>query len=106
MSANTVKHTPGPWRFVPGGNRPEITSEESWLVCRVESLRFVSDAHLISAAPDLLAALALLVADCAEYARINNLHNSDGSPATNHAMRQARAALLKAHGISTPEAQS
>ena len=41
----------------------------------------------------LRAALLDLVSDCEEYARINNLHNSDGSPATNHAMRRARAAL-------------
>jgi hypothetical protein len=41
----------------------------------------------------LRAALLELVSDCEEYARINNLHNSDGSPATNHAMRRARAAL-------------
>ena len=42
---------------------------------------------------DLRAALDDLVSDCDEYSRINNLHNADGGPATNHAMRRARAAL-------------
>jgi len=41
----------------------------------------------------LRAALWDLVSDCEEYVRINKLHNNDGSPATNHAMRRARAAL-------------
>jgi chromosome segregation ATPase len=38
-------------------------------------------------------ALRSLYDDCVEYARINHLHNSDGTPGSNHAMRQARAAL-------------
>jgi hypothetical protein len=54
--------------------------------------------NLIKAAPELLAALKDLADDCDEYVRINNLHNKDGGPATNHAMRRARAAIAKAEG--------
>ena len=49
--------------------------------------------RLQSTIASLRAALDDLVSDCDEYSRINNLHNADGSPATNHAMRRARAAL-------------
>lgn len=47
---------------------------------------------------ELLEALRDLLADCEEYARINNLHNKDGSPASNHAMRRAAAAIARAEG--------
>ena len=52
------KHTPGPWELNP-------TSSGGLLVVRAEqSLQVfpVADAHLIAAAPDLLAALVELVA--------------------------------------------
>lgn len=48
---------------------------------------------------EMLAALKDLHADCVEYARINNLHNSDGSPATHHSMRRAAAAVAKAEKL-------
>lgn len=41
----------------------------------------------------LRGALQDLYDDVTEYVRINNLHNSDGSLATTHALRRARAAL-------------
>ena len=44
-------------------------------------------------------ALEDLVSDCEEYVRINNLHNADGSPASNHAMRRAREALTLARSV-------
>lgn len=50
-------HTPGPWEFVPAGNKPvvqQVGKFPSGFICTVESLNFVSDAQLISAAPDLL----------------------------------------------------
>jgi hypothetical protein len=40
-------------------------------------------------------ALTDLVQECEEYARINHLHNDDGSPATTGAMKHAYAALAK-----------
>ena len=41
--------------------------------------------------------LTELYEDCVEYVKINNLHSSNGGPASNHAMRRA-AAYLKAMG--------
>lgn len=38
-------------------------------------------------------ALRDLVSECEDYARINHLHNADGSPATTGAMKHARAVL-------------
>lgn len=55
-------------------------------------------ARLISAAPDLYAALEGLLADVDDYVRINRLHHGDGGVASHHAMREARAALSKALG--------
>lgn len=87
-----MSHTPGPWTFVPAGNRPEVTSAESWLVCRVQSLRFVDDACLISAAPDMFEALKGLVSFF------------DSSGFTTEFLSDARAALTKAQGLS-PESE-
>lgn len=44
---------------------------------------------------ELIEALKSLHDDCVEYARINNLHNEDGSPATNHSILRASALLEK-----------
>jgi hypothetical protein len=46
-------------------------------------------------------ALVDLVQECEEYARINHLHNDDGSPATPGAMKHAYAALAKEAGQSS-----
>jgi hypothetical protein len=56
-------------------------------------------------ATELFAALQDLLSDCEEYSRINNLHNEDGSPASNHAMRRAREALSKANPTTRRAAQ-
>ena len=57
-----------------------------------------ANALMMAAAPDLFDALTSLLQDVEEYARINNLRDPEGGPASNHAMRQARAALSKAKG--------
>ena len=49
-----------------------------------------ANALLISAAPDLLAALQMLYAETADYIRLNNIGDMD-----NQCMRLARAALAK-----------
>jgi len=38
------------------------------------------------------------LSECEEYARLNHLHNQDGSPAETAAMRIARAALAQEAG--------
>jgi hypothetical protein len=50
------------WRYVPGGNRPEVRESvrSGWatgLVCVVESLNPIDDAQFIAAAPARIAAL-------------------------------------------------
>lgn len=114
-------HTPGPWHFVPEntglmfdhGYGILYGEPDSWgweknlyvsVGCSVRVARELGEdtaeanARLIAAAPDLLGALKDLLSDCEEYARINNLHNSDGSPATHHSMRRAADVIAKAEG--------
>ena len=83
------KHTPGPWRV----NAPaSVVSIDGLHVCDVNGYgatdeRKQADASLISAAPDLLAALEELLAD--KY--LSDPINADR-------MANARAAILKAKG--------
>lgn len=106
-------HTPGPWFVgaqndglyilngspspapydgpIPKEYGPEVVATPNWRLPSYEA-----NARLIAAAPELFEALQELLSDCEEYARVNKLHGPDGGPATNHAMRQARAALTKA----------
>ncbi|WP_296341579.1 DUF551 domain-containing protein [Reyranella sp.] len=51
---------------------------------------------------EVLEALKDLHADCVEYCRINHLHNDDGGPGTNHAMRRAAEAIANATQAATP----
>ena len=56
----TLKHTPGPWRISPESDGTYIRASHGGLVASMESgnqLMRDLDARLISAAPDLLAAL-------------------------------------------------
>ena len=90
-----MKHTPGPWRVVKRANQTGIhslavatDSQQGgyWEPQRVAVLteQNVADARLIAAAPDLLAAIQLLVDQ--RDARFN----------TALAWDQARAAIAKA----------
>lgn len=106
---NTVKHTPGPWRAAKAahGVIDIFDSRDRDIVTifggGVEAESKEANARLIAAAPDLLEALKALLADCEEYSRINNLHNRDGTPATNHSMHMACAAISKATGSPAPQ---
>lgn len=70
----STKHTPGPWQYISTKHRTIICAESGDRVAECESLT-ASDARLIAAAPELLAALekALryggLFPDLAEEAR-------------------------------------
>ena len=99
------KHTPGPWfpqkheegygvRFTPHGG------SSSWWVADVigsqpDGFSDEANAHLISAAPDLLEALEIWLADYDEVAA-----NPDFEPFPHAAERVAktRAAIAKAKG--------
>jgi len=86
------KHTPGPWtvrRYKAGYEITTPTATAEAVVTRLVSASF-HDAHLIAAAPDLLAAL--------RYA-IDQLTNmqSGGWPCEDE-IAMARAAIAKAEG--------
>lgn len=92
-----MAHTPGPWQVMPperaihdwviadqeGGSLAECSPAGPW-VARAEA---DANAALIAAAPDLLAALKLLVADVADY---------EAWQRPCHALDVARAAIAKA----------
>lgn len=113
--SDDAKWTPGPWTVQEYGDDecPTLVlhrGETENRICFMatpgshgDPAKIEADAYLIAAAPDLAEACEALLADCIEYARINNLHNSDGKPATFHSMRMARAALAKARAANEPE---
>ncbi len=74
MNCSETKHTPGPWHVQIGPRKnsiPHIRSENMDYVMDSPSrgsmghgsVRQMADAHLIAAAPELLAALELIVSD-------------------------------------------
>lgn len=87
--SNPMHHsTPGPWfaAATPNIGRPMITDKDGWTIApRIEN---VSDARLIAAAPDLLAALQALLPHVPGY--------QSGDSAGRPWLDQARAAIAKA----------
>lgn len=102
------KHTPGPWVCLHQPGRQVEIATVSWVgdwCVGVMTPGFpggnyrdldwgspAADARLIAAAPDLLAALRLMLEEKAGYMRRNNL----GDPERETATRLARAAIAKA----------
>ncbi len=87
-----TKHTPGPWEVELG------TANRDWHIIKrgtawnATSAERDANARLIAAAPDLLAALALILAD---YSAAYGGDEKDEPKA----MKAARAAIAKAEGI-------
>lgn len=89
---HTMKHTPGPW-LAPCGygvSRFEVQGDGH----RVAVVDRVQDARAISAVPDMLAALQVLLRD---YAAVHDIGDVEMQPA----IYQARAAIAKAIGSAT-----
>lgn len=92
MSA--LKHTPGPWSV-------EQAHEGGGLVARPGCAQFslqivpLADAHLIAAAPELLAACQLLIE---QYDAVPEF--TMGGKLTNKPFTMARAAIAKATGVT------
>ena len=90
----TTNHTPGPWQVSPYGN---ITSK-SLVIAKVEQMpgnyesEKVANAHLISAAPDLLDLLEAAVA------RVQ-IANEEGNPILSAWLPDALSTLRKAKGV-------
>ena len=91
-----TKHTPGPWKLIWHGN--EIypfplsvhTEDDDCWIARDGTVSSEANARLIAAAPDLLAALELMVNEFAMM--IEEYGGSD----SDSVMNQARAAIATA----------
>jgi hypothetical protein len=95
-----MKHTPGPWR---ASQDEDTRGNPTWridspTVSLIASLSYanageraegIHDAHLIAAAPELLAALEVVMEPFSKFSDDNLLFDW---------MRQARAAIAKAKG--------
>ena len=100
----TMAHTPGPWTIAPYhslGAEQDIIAPNGQRVCSVAGSKSFDedtnewiepDAHLIAAAPDLLAALKV----CADRLEANR--DEWGSVRHKTEVAQARAAIEKAEG--------
>lgn len=100
MSEPSVRHTPGPWTFTPAVNLAAsfwIGTDNECVACSygyADQPRNIANAHLIAAAPDLLAALKRLLGKFENCAR--RAGNDDEVIADATAF--ARAAVAKAEG--------
>jgi hypothetical protein len=91
------KHTPGPWavddnhgrRYIEPGSSDEPVAE----VCKKKGGEYLANAHLIAAAPDLLAAL-----EACESAMASCM--ADFNQYDQAAYDAARAAIARARGES------
>lgn len=84
----STKHTPGPWKVVAVDWSPEGNAR-----FEIEGVHRtgIADARLIEAAPDLLAALQVVLRD---YTAVHDIGDVEMQPA----LHQARAAIAKAEG--------
>lgn len=101
MSKTTHPPTPGPWRASVDLFRPPkiwVHAPDSYAVCRVMTGHYHAEvakanAHLIAAAPDLLAALKELLGCAAPF-----VGYADAGDKLNAARDKAANAILKAEG--------
>lgn len=103
------QYTPGPW-IRSGRDEPVWPADQSIgspsensIVATVrfqEDGTHIANAHLIAAAPDMLAALKALVSDILEYERVNNLAPNPGKQDCWQSVTHAKAAIAKAEGRS------
>ena len=93
-------HTPGPWFAIPQNPRQTFwrVSQQvasSPYACDISQGSIKADAHLIAAAPDLLAALEESLTWMETYQRQTG--TAEHGP-LGHSITQARAALARAKG--------
>ena len=105
MTQNTrTTYTPGPWTYHAPMNptaRPFVTRADGYTVAEC-MIAGESDARLIAAAPDLLAALhAVLESNSAaahDFGAQSPQHQEAVRASQDHAEREARAAIARADG--------
>lgn len=102
----TAKHTPGPWEI--DSDYVQQAGQTSVAICDVMCIDeggnngwyrgpiTQANAHLISAAPDLLEALIAMEQEKSDYMTRNAL----GDPSVETTNKMARAAIAKAKGQS------
>lgn len=92
-------HTPGPWEYLidSGSIVARIDDGRNWILASIQfaptGSTFAANAHLISAAPDLLAACVDALEICQDLERAND---SDYSRPGKEIIGQLRAAVAKA----------
>ena len=104
-------HTPGPWSVdcwtgtLQGDTAHQGTHEAVWkdelLICPTgltSDPEALPNARLIAAAPELLEALQIAVAETLDYIRLNHLTGAQN----NHWIVLARQAIAKATGVNQP----
>lgn len=90
-----MKHTPGSWTVRKVGPRPHLEvmgPNDSSIAAMYGNANDVDNAHLIAAAPDLLAALREMLHQFADHEQ----YDEDGHDTA--AINKARAAIAKAEG--------
>jgi hypothetical protein len=87
------QHTPGPWQLTIGEYDAAIHNDVTIASINDDALAWEANAHLISAAPDLLSALRFLLAD---YVAIEGEKLTGSSVPAD----MARAAIAKAEGVA------
>ena len=102
-----TKHIPGPWFIDPeeplsitaadGDNHPWLVARAVWF-CGHEEETAPANARLISAAPDLLAALEAVLSSLKAYRKRNTRIAYDIAMQANSAEEAAIAAIAKARG--------
>jgi hypothetical protein len=65
----TEKHTPGPWKVIGCGYKSRLSDDTGTIAAEVIGPNHRTDARLIAAAPDMLAALKSIVEGCAVTGR-------------------------------------
>lgn len=111
------QHTPGPWTIEEYGddNAPALVihrGETENRICFMatpgsygDPAKIEADAHLIGAAPDLLASLQEVVASILEYERFNNLSPTPGRKYCWDCVERAVEVIAKATRMPLTSAQ-
>lgn len=87
----TNKHTPGPWEITKAEREEYWIEDVHYNVGPAIGIKSIEDANLIAAAPDLLKALEILLAQVKPYT------DGDGA-AMYHAQNIAAKAIKRAKG--------
>lgn len=100
MNKTAMSHTPGPWHMVTDGHKVGVlTTDNVRIICvckyHLTTAQAVTDARLLAAAPDLLAALVGLL----DWGRDNlsSVHN----PEAHALLVAAHSVITKARGVAS-----